>query len=330
MLSSSFFESAHFQDGKYKNQHPPEKDLSFYKLMFGFLREHRDIWPYPIENVSTPEFRTAADKADEVVVTFINHATFLIQAKNLTIITDPVFAKRVGPFGVGPKRHRDPGASIRELPPIDMITVSHNHYDHMDIKALRTLQKKHDCPIVVSMGNKRFLEKKGLKNVTELNWGDQYVDQARSFSVTATPAQHGSGRSIFDQNDTLWCGYVYSLPEAKIYHAGDSGYNTHYKDIGSEFDIDISFLPIGAYKPGFLLKYVHQDPFDAAQAHIDLGSTISFPMHYDTFSLAAEGYQETIDEFEQALKKTSLTEEKFKKLHVGQSVRVPVNRPNPL
>jgi L-ascorbate metabolism protein UlaG (beta-lactamase superfamily) len=226
----------------------------------------------------------------ELLITFVNHSTFLLQSSARAILTDPTWSKRASPVQwAGPARAHAPGISFDQLPRIDVVLVSHNHYDHMDLPTLRRLQARFEPRVVTTLGNKRYLESRGLHGVTELAWWD--TDDF----VTATPAQHFSARTPFDRNRTLWAGFVCRIAGRRLFFTGDSGYNRHFAAIGARLGpFDVSLVPIGAYEPRWFMSAAHLNPDDAVRAHLDLRSRISVAMHFGCFQLTDEGIDEPV------------------------------------
>jgi L-ascorbate metabolism protein UlaG (beta-lactamase superfamily) len=225
-------------------------------------------------------------------VTFINHATVLLQADGLNVLTDPIYSDRPSPLScVGPHRVRPPGIRFEDLPPIDVVVVSHNHYDHMDLPTLRRLEAKHRPRFIVGLGNKALLDGEGFGSVVELDWW-QSTEVAPGRTVTAVPAQHRSNRGLTDVSATLWAGYVLSTTGGPVLFAGDTGYGPQFAMMAERFGpMRLSVLPIGAYRPT-AFRPVHMGPKEALLAHKVLRSATSVAMHYGTFALALDGEDE--------------------------------------
>jgi L-ascorbate metabolism protein UlaG (beta-lactamase superfamily) len=253
-------------------------------------------------------------------VTWIGHSSFLIRLPGLNILTDPVFSERCSPVGwAGPKRVRAPGVALADLPPIGLILLSHNHYDHMDIQALRRIRRAHpQAAIVTSLGNAAFLARKGLAGAVELDWWQSTV--AAGATVTATPARHFAARTLWDRNETLWCGFMLEAAGQKIYFAGDSGYTRYFAEIRQRLGApDLALIPIGAYEPRDFMGPVHIDPAEAVQAFLDVGAKRAIGMHFGTFQLTAEAIGAPALELTAALTAKYLVGDDFIVLDVGAS-----------
>lgn len=281
--------SANFKDGKFHNTGATEPHSFFDYLKMRLTTPHAD-WPEwvetsedeaPIERITGPELR----------VTFINHATFLIQTAGVNILTDPVFSKRVSPVSfAGPKRVHKPGIRIEKLPKIDIVLISHDHYDHLDTSSIQFLIKRDNPELYMGLGVGKRLKEQG--QFIEMDWWET-VTAADQLKITFAEVQHFSGRSLTDRNSTLWGGFVLETGGKKIYFGGDSGYAGHYKKTYQKFGaMDLAFIPIGAYAPREFMSFAHLDPKQAVQAHKELKSKKSVGMHYGCFQLTAESIEE--------------------------------------
>jgi len=253
-------------------------------------------------------------------ITFVNHSTFLIQVDGLNILTDPIWSERASPFSfMGPKRMRPPGIDLKDLPPIDVILLSHNHYDHLDLATLKNILKDHRPRIFTPLGVKVFLDKKGITVTKDLDWWNEYPLNEQ-LKIMATPAQHFSSRGTNDRDGSLWCGYMIKRKEGNIYFVGDTGYNnTIFKDIGERFSpIQVALIPIGAYKPQWFMSPIHCSPAEAVQIHIELTSQKSIAAHFGTFPLADEGQDEPLNDLRQALQEKNINPEDFIALKEGE------------
>ena len=252
---------------------------------------------------------------------WIGHSTFLIKKDDLTILTDPIFSERASPFKrFGPKRLIPPALNISELPKIDVVTVSHNHYDHLDIRSLKILHELNpDIIFLIPKGDKNIFDKRNIKNVFEFEWWQNFMIQNVEF--TFTPVQHWSARGLFDKNDSLWGGWYIKNKDYSIYHAGDTGYSNDFittkEKLGSP---KYSFIPIGAYEPEWFMAASHVNPEDAIKIMLDLESEYSFGMHWGTFTLTDEDTIEPKIRLNEALKKANLNN--FKTIVPGQIIRL--------
>lgn len=257
-----------------------------------------------------------------VRVTFINHSTVLLQFDGLNVLTDPVYYERTSPFQfLGPKRHRPPGVPLNDLPKIDILLLSHNHWDHLDIGTFKQLCDRDQPRIYCPLGIGVFLEKEGCQHVTEMDWRQAVAYDQRT-TIHCVPAQHFSGRGTFDRNATLWAGFVIdSQPVGKLYFVGDTGYGPFLKATGDVLGpFRLALIPIGAYKPPSFMAPIHCSPAEAVQIHRDIRSEQSVAIHFGTFALADDGEQEPVDDLAKALQQTGLSAGQFRVLKEGEGV----------
>ena len=252
--------SAHYDGKRFYNTSGADKGAGDISTFLWQNLWNKEKWPKAIEN---PPADPIVERVTEGIrATYINHATVLVQVAGLNILTDPVWSKRVSPVTfAGPKRVRDPGIPIEALPEIDLILVSHNHYDHLDTASLKTLRQQQEKePVIVSgLGNAKLLRKQGYRNALELDWGEH--TKVGPATVHFVECQHRSGRGAFDQMKTLWGSFVVETPEGAIYYAGDTGYSPHFKQQGEQYGpFALSLLPIGAYEPRWFMKDIHLNP----------------------------------------------------------------------
>jgi L-ascorbate metabolism protein UlaG (beta-lactamase superfamily) len=258
----------------------------------------------------------------ECAVTFVNHATFLLQFAGLNVLTDPIWSERTSPVSwAGPKRVREPGLAFAALPRVDLVLVTHNHYDHLDLPTLRRLHGAHRPLVVTTLGNRPFLAAEGLERVVELDWWQAH-EVRPGVKVTVTPAQHFAARGLHDRMDTLWGGFALETPAGKVLFAGDSGYYAGFKEIGRRLGpFDLSFLPIGAYEPRWFMGPVHCDPAEAVQIHADVRARRSLGMHFGCFQLADDGFDQPVTDFLAAREKAAVAPEEFALPEVGETRR---------
>jgi L-ascorbate metabolism protein UlaG (beta-lactamase superfamily) len=273
-------------------------------------------WPQWVGNRARPELPSSLDHG-QIALTFINHITFLIQFRGLNILTDPVYSQRASPFSwIGPKRVRAPGLAFDELPPIHVVLVTHNHYDHLDIDTLVRLEQAHHPHFITSLGNRAFLREFGLQSVDELDWWQSV--EAAGASITLTPAQHWSARSRRNRNRTLWGGFNVRASDRQLFFAGDTGYWKHFRGIRERFGrVDIAMLPIGAYEPRWFMEPQHMNPEEAVRAHLDLEARISIATHFGCFKLTDEGIDDPVIDLAAALARHGVSTETFQVLETG-------------
>ena len=283
------------------------------------LLSRRTPWP---KRIDQPLTKPPAPGTN-VALTFIGHSTFLIQTPAGKLITDPVYADRAGPWGLlGPRRVRLPAVAFGDLPRIDVVLLSHNHYDHCDLRALRALARRFDPVVVAPLGNARLIRKAAFTRIQELDWWQESAATS-AISVTATPAHHFSARTPFDRNRALWGGFMVTVAGRRIYFAGDTAYVPIFRDIRERLgEPHVSLLPIGAYEPRWFMRSVHMNPEEAVQAHVELGSWESIAMHFGTFQLTTEGIDEPHWALDRARKALGLPESSFRALRFGETVRM--------
>jgi L-ascorbate metabolism protein UlaG (beta-lactamase superfamily) len=312
----------HFDGKRFHNLYPPVKGHTLQQILRWLKTRQPAPWPKKLPVVqSVPNSRIVGN---QVVITFVNHSTLLIQTQGLNILTDPIWSQRCSPSKLyGPKRVRQPGIKWEHLPAIDVVLVSHNHYDHMDISTLRLLNKIHSPAFYVSKENAKFLRKKGLSRVTEMDWWE-HKPLANKIKLTFVPAQHFSGRGLFDRNKTLWGGFVIESSSPTLYFAGDTAFGTHFEKIREVFGpIGIAMLPIGAFLPRWFMAKVHMSPEEAVQAHQLLQARYSIGIHHGTFPLADEPYDAPVKDLQRALQGQKIPKSRFIALNNGQKFILP-------
>jgi L-ascorbate metabolism protein UlaG (beta-lactamase superfamily) len=285
----------------------------------------RARWPSRVANVRHPRppHRVAGD---ELLATWIGQSTVLLQTAGLNILTDPFFSERASPLAfAGPRRVRPPGVAIADLPPIDLVLVSHNHYDHMDLPSLRAISRACNPPVVTPLGNAAYLRKvMASAHITELNWGDTcHVGAAR---VTLTPALHWSKRGLADANKALWGAFAITAGASLIYFAGDTGFGegVTFHKLRQDFGPPrLALLPIGAYEPRWFMKHQHMNPEEAVRAHLALQSRASLAIHHSTIQLTDEAIDAPVQALAAAVAAAGVADGDFLVPDVGQPVAVP-------
>ncbi|WP_043930981.1 MBL fold metallo-hydrolase [Bacillus sp. EB01] len=243
--------------------------------------------------------------------TWIGHSTFLIQLNDLNILTDPVWAKRMG----FQKRLTEPGLRLDELPEIDIVVISHGHFDHLDFPTLRKL--KGNPQYFVPAGLKALFLKKGFGKVVEMNWWD--CEEFGGLRIHFVPAQHWTRRSLNDMNTSHWGGWVFERDGETFYFVGDTGYFRGFKEIAAKFEIDTVFMPIGAYEPEWFMAASHISPEDSVKAFIELGARHFVPMHYGAYRLADDTGPEALERLLRAWAEHGLPEERLKVMLIGET-----------
>jgi N-acyl-phosphatidylethanolamine-hydrolysing phospholipase D len=278
----------------------------------------------------TPAQRVEADLAQirrpdpaRIQLTWVGHATWLIQAGGVAFLTDPMFSADCSPYPV-PRipRRVSPGIAIADLPAIDGVLLSHGHYDHCDVASLRSLKPKLGC--VVPLGLAPLV--RGCMPGTEVvdaEWGDRIESGTGGtpFSLTCLPAQHAAARSAFDRNKTLWCGWLIEVAGRRIHFAGDTGYAEFFGELGAWIGgIDVALLPIGAYRPRWFMKAVHCDPAEAVCIHREIRARRSLAMHWGTFELTDEPLGEPPMALAREAAEAGLAPDEFTAIVVGETV----------
>ena len=314
--------SDHFDGRRFFNPGEAATPRGLRELLRWRLQGARAQWPADVANESfpPPPPNVAPGTA---AITFINHASFLITLPGAVVLTDPIFSQRCSPLPwAGPKRARAPGLALADLPRPDLVLLSHNHYDHMDMPTLRELQRRHRPHFVTTLGNARHLAKLGIAAV-ELDWWD--ATAIGDLRITATPARHFSARTAFDRNRTLWAGFMIASSQGQILFAGDSGAGPHWADIRSRLGAPgIALLPIGAYEPRWIMAPVHMDPAEAVQAHLALGARHSVGMHFGTFQLTDEAIDAPVQGLAAAAAASGLPRDAFTTLGFGETRHYPL------
>lgn len=318
-------ESDHFDGKRFFNPWNPQVP-SFYKVMYWKITSKRKRWPKKIENShsDTPPQRV---EGNQLRISFVGHSTMLIQTQGLNIITDPIWSHRASPFKYfGPARYTAPGTPFERLPPIDLILVSHNHYDHLDIPTLQKIWEKDHPKIITPLGNDSVIQLKCPSiQIKTLDWYET-IEINQNVRIHLAPSQHWSARGFSDKNRALWGAFIISTPDGNIYFCGDSGYGdgSFFREAHKKFGpFRFAMLPIGAYEPRWFTKYSHMNPEDAVLAHKDLGEPYTTAIHFETFRLTNEGFSDPSMLLAEACKKFSVSQERFRVLKSGEAWWVP-------
>ncbi len=259
-------------------------------------------------------------KKDRFQITWIGHATFLIQVGGRNLLTDPIYSECCSPVYLpNLKRMAPPGVPFDQLPDIDGVLISHDHYDHLDRATIRRLGAKPHY--FFPLGITSWFERMRFENCHEADWGD--VLPFGGLNIHCVPAQHFSGRGVFDRNRTLWCGWIIEYAGRKVYFAGDSGYSPLFAEIGRDYGpIDCALIPIGAYSPRWFMHPVHVDPREAVRIHLDVRARQSIASHWGTFRLTDEPLAEPPIYLKKVLYEEGLSQEDFISLRFGETLIV--------
>ena len=313
---SDHFDGKHF----FNYERTPDRQLedAIRRQELGRHRGHWDKWQNT--PTDTPPPRVAGSG---LRVTFVNHATVLVQTESLNILVDPVWSERVSPLAwYGPKRHRPPGIRFEDLPPIDLVLVSHNHYDHMDLSTLRRLVERFHPRIVVGLGNSVSLAKNAVAGAEDIDWW-QSVSIAPDVRLTGVPARHWSARSMNDVDRTLWLGFVLETPSGRIYLAGDTGYGQFFTMLHDRFpSFRLALLPIAPARPRGAMAPRHMSAGDAVSAAEQLHVETALAIHFGTFQQGDDGQEEPVDSLAKAL--VTQPSLRFLALRNGQYSWIPI------
>ena len=274
--------------------------------------------------IDTTQHEFVSTNTEKATLTWIGHATFLIQFSGLNILTDPQFSERASPVSwAGPRRAVPPAIAIDNLPDIDAVIISHDHYDSLDVASvteLSTHNRQRPITFIVPLGMKPWFDDLGLESarVVELDWTRSHTIMGVTF--TAEPVQHWSKRTLLDANQRLWASWVIEAQGNRIFFAGDTGYAKHFKQIGHKYGrFDLALLPIGAYEPRWFMKFHHVNPEESVQIHRDIHSKYSVAMHWGTFILTDEPLDAAPLELAKALQKYQLDESSFEIYQHGET-----------
>ena len=336
----------HHRAGGYQNNYlefSPPGVAALLRWRFDALREGLPkpaLNPTPVQapDLAFIHANAHAGMAMQPAVTWIGHATTLAQLGGLNVLTDPIFSARASPLGfIGPKRRVAPGMSLAQLPHIDVVVISHNHYDHLDDDSVRALARQPGgAPLfLVPLGLKAWLARRDIVDAIELDWWQSHRVGAVEFMLT--PVQHWSGRGLDDRLATLWGGWAMLAPDAHVFFAGDTAYSKDFADIrrhvaarqgveaGGGFDA--ALIPIGAYEPRWFMRPQHVNPDEAVQIHLDLGAKRSIGVHWGTFVLTDESLDQPPIDLAAARRAHGLADEAFSVLAVGETRRLPPRSP---
>lgn len=298
----------------------------FFDLLKWQMFEKKSKWPESFESEHSETVPSKAVNGDALEVTLIGHATFLIQVNGVNMLTDPVFSERVSPVSfAGPKRVNPPGVSIDDLPEIDVILLSHNHYDHLDILTLKKLVKRDNPMIITPLGNDTIIKDTIPAANTQIgDWGD-LVKISNNIKIHFEPCHHWSARGMTDRSMALWAAFVIETADRKIYHIGDTGFHSgiNYKAASDKHGrFDLAILPIGAYAPRWFMKAQHQNPSEAVEGFELCKADYALGHHWGTFQLTNEPIDEPKNGLTKALDEKGLQKDRFIAMTPGQVWRI--------
>jgi len=284
-------------------------------------RGMRAKWPVwaPSPYVDRPPTQV---KGESWRISYVGHASWLVQTAGLNLLLDPVWSRRASPFRmVGPRRVNDPGIAFANLPPIDAVLVSHAHYDHLDLPTLSRLAAAHRARVITPLGNDTIMRNHDPSIAAEAcDWG-QPVKVGDGIAVTAVPTRHWSARNLSDRNMSLWASFVIEAPGGRIYFVADSGYGdgTYFRRVRDRYGpLELAILPIGAYEPRWFMRDQHMNPAEAVQALLDCGAETALASHYGTFQLTDEAIDAPPLALADALNAAGIPRERFRVLRPGQ------------
>ncbi len=282
--------------------------------------------------------------SQEPAITWIGHATMLVQMGGLNILLDPIFSDRASPVSfAGPKRYQPPGISIKDLPRIDLVLLSHNHYDHLDTASVKALNSQAGgAPLfLVPLGVKKWFASQGISNVQQMDWWDKQTIKTTvgEVEVHFTPVQHWSARGPGDRRASLWGGYALFAPDFHLYFSGDTGYSQDFVDTQKHFanrqtaalggGFDMALIAVGAYAPRWFMKDQHVNPEEALQIHLDLQAKRSIGVHWGTFDLTDESLDQPPKDLAIARAAKKLPQEAFDVMAIGQTLKLPRRKAAP-
>ena len=303
-------------------------------LKWMYERWRDDLPPVPVEYVDgyagfpvdRPDLPWLKANRTQTAVTWIGHATLLVQMGGINLLTDPHFSERTSAVQwAGPKRRVPLPMQLAELPHIELVLISHNHYDHLDRDTVLALNAQPGGPplFLVPLGIERWMQQQGITNVQSLDWWDgRKLPAFPEIDVDFVPAHHWSSRTPADRNRTLWGGWVVRAPAFSFYFAGDTGYSADFAEIGRRFPgLDLAALPVGAYEPRWFMQAQHVNPAEAVRVHQDLGVRRSIGIHWGTFDLTDEPLDAPLGALPQAREAARIAPDAFVLLRHGQTLR---------
>ncbi len=304
-----------------------ETDHTFWEVLKWRFTRRPGPWPHTHPEPAPLSAPPAPPASGEMTATFLGHACWLFQFPGFTLLTDPVWSHHCSPLpAAGTRRVRPPALTLDQLPRIDAVLLSHNHFDHLDVPTLLALEERFSPHLITGLGNRAFLAKLGLTRASELDWWDTLRPARSALDLTFTPAQHWSHRGTAGKRTTLWGGFHLRHGGFTLYFAGDTGYAPIFTPIHDRLGPpDLALLPIGAYLPRDFMRASHMDPADAVRAHRELHARQSLGFHFGTWALADEGMDTPLHDLATALTAADLPPEKFRAPTHGETLRLPLH-----
>jgi L-ascorbate metabolism protein UlaG (beta-lactamase superfamily) len=318
--------SDHFDGTRFFDPHgaPPKPFTDLLRWQFG--GDERARWPesWPLERTDVPPPRV---EGDAIRLSYVGHATILMQTRGLNILFDPVWSERVSPVSfAGPKRVNAPGVAFEALPKIDLVLVSHGHYDHLDVETLSRLQAVHQPRVITPLGQDAIMKAFDPAIRAEAHdWGDR-VAIGNDMAVHLAPMRHWTARGLFDRNKALWAAFVVEAPGGLVYHIGDTGYGDghHFREAKRRFGgFRLAILPIGAYEPRWFMRDQHMNPAEAVQVMIDCGAQRALAHHWGTVQLTNEAIEEPRVALHAALAERAIAPDLFRAIRPGETWDLP-------
>jgi L-ascorbate metabolism protein UlaG (beta-lactamase superfamily) len=313
---SDHFDGLRFFDPKLNSDRGP---LDFWRWQF---TQERAEWP---QQAPSPFADRPPRRVDggNLRVSFVGHASILLQTGGVNILLDPIWSERASPVSfAGPKRVNAPGIAFDDLPPIDVALVSHGHYDHLDTPTLSALAAPHRTRVIAPLGNDQAILAADPSVAIETHDWNAKIALSRDVAVTLAPMRHWSARGLTDRNKALWASYVIDTPAGRIYHVGDSGYGdgVYFRAAREAYGpFKLAILPIGAYAPRWFMRENHMNPEEAVMAFRDTGAEYALAHHFGTFQMADEGIDDPPQDLDRALQAAGIPAERFRNLQPGEA-----------
>jgi len=290
----------------------------FLRRAVGYLNPPTDMVPGRVANDGSFLRHNAEHSSPSV--TWVGHSTLLVQMGGATFLTDPIWSQYASPVPMGPRRLVEPGLALDDLPPIDFVLISHNHYDHMDLPTLAVLAQRsgNTTPFFTPLDNAATLRRHGIERVIEMDWWERH--EVAGVTVHCVPARHWSRRGLFDMNASLWSGWAVTSDERRFYFAGDTGMFDGFEQIGERLGpFDLAAVPIGAYLPVEMMAPAHTDPDEAIEAAVAVGARSTVAIHHGTFVLSDERFDEPPRRFVAASERAGRGPERDWVLKIGET-----------